>query len=974
MKVRFKKYRFLLILGFILLPAISHGQGVGLPFLKIGIGARQAGMGGVFTGVADDVYALWWNPGGLGHIRMWQWSVAYNRWFTDVYQATLTFAKQFRIIGSRKTTLGLSCSYLGMPPWDATGGKEPLVSAGHLVAGVSLGQRLDWISRALAVGINAQVISSRFDTYKSQGVATDLGILFKPERFKLGRWGFGIFDYGIVTGGVSLLHLGTKMTFDSESSSLPKTWRAGASLRMGRQGGWSLLFASDIVGVQDRKWYVSTGTEIWWKEIVGARLGYTANREDLGDFSFGFGLRWDDVLNSLLGLPSRFGDAFEVAVADVGYGDVLQQTYRGALSHYTVSPEPFRLEEPQVKASQVMGESSEVILNWEKTSDPDPFDEVGYMIIIDKDKDRIERAIRWVEGDMKGFLGSLLKDSLLVCEKTAATTYTTSVMDRGVYYWAVVGYDLNQHAQLSKRGEEWVSQFVVATPDLMVREFRFDPTPWITTTPEQGNLTFVVANDGNAPSAGFRFIVNDIFVPEGTAENRVATRILEREISTMATGEDTTIQWSWSTSNSGLHIIEAVVDPDSSVLELNKGNNIRRESVVSVPKGVFVAPDSVEVVATGYDMTEIPLVPEVYFDSLSSEVKAIYTVEEGVVPPLLRTLSERLQENPDVMLQVLGSVDVMSGEGDPVLADQRAEEVKKQLVALGLSPSRIVVVKSHPRKILGNRTRPRDPHDAKWIMEQSRVVGFHAPQEDEFKIFRPYQIAVDTTLKDDIAFNVRIVSPGEIKSWSLKAQPKPIEVDGMYIVRGDSLWGVFQWNGTDQEGNLVPRNRWYRYHLVVNDTLGRSFETRSDSVYLRERMTIQRREMFGAAKFGQAEPVYKFYWDRLMDIAKELVQNPTMRVRFEGHACAIGPEGVNERLSNARARLFTHAFMERIKDAYPNHYKEVWQRIDSPVGFGEKDPLRLKIKGKGDVLIGDNNSPIGRYLNRRIMIFLFKEN
>lgn len=32
-------------------------------FLTIGIGARAIGMGGAFTGLADDVSAGYWNPG-----------------------------------------------------------------------------------------------------------------------------------------------------------------------------------------------------------------------------------------------------------------------------------------------------------------------------------------------------------------------------------------------------------------------------------------------------------------------------------------------------------------------------------------------------------------------------------------------------------------------------------------------------------------------------------------------------------------------------------------------------------------------------------------------------------------------------------------------------------------------------------------------------------------------------------------------
>src|SRR5437773_9002924 len=37
-------------------------------FLKIGVGARAAGMGGAFVGVADDATALYWNAAGIARI------------------------------------------------------------------------------------------------------------------------------------------------------------------------------------------------------------------------------------------------------------------------------------------------------------------------------------------------------------------------------------------------------------------------------------------------------------------------------------------------------------------------------------------------------------------------------------------------------------------------------------------------------------------------------------------------------------------------------------------------------------------------------------------------------------------------------------------------------------------------------------------------------------------------------------------
>jgi len=161
--------------------------------------------------------------------------------------------------------------------------------------------------------------------------------------------------------------------------------------------------------------------------------------------------------------------------------------------------------------------------------------------------------------------------------------------------------------------------------------------------------------------------------------------------------------------------------------------------------------------------------------------------------------------------------------------------------------------------------------------------------------------------------------------------------------------------------------------LVLEDTLGRSFMTFADSLYLKEKVTIRRREMFGAAQFAKAEPVYQFYWDRLMDVARELIENPDMRLQFEGHACSIGSFDVNERLSHQRAWLFTNTFLERLRKTFPAQYNDVAARLASPSGFGEMEPLRLKLRGQPEVLLGDNEHPVGRYMNRRIMVLLIQE-
>jgi hypothetical protein len=269
---------------------------------------------------------------------------------------------------------------------------------------------------------------------------------------------------------------------------------------------------------------------------------------------------------------------------------------------------------------------------------------------------------------------------------------------------------------------------------------------------------------------------------------------------------------------------------------------------------------------------------------------------------------------------------------------------------------------------------PRNPQDAEWVMQQNRVVAFGVEQKFEETLFQPYQFAVDTTMRDSVKFDSRIYSPSGIQNWELSGQTGALELDSRRAAGVDSLWGDLIWKGTDRNKVVVQRNLWYRYSLLVTDTLGRTFRTPNDSIFLQEKRTIQRQEIFGAAKFAKVEPVYAFYWDRVMSVIGEMISNPDMRLRFEGHACAIGPARINERLSYQRASDFTQKVLERVKARFPGQYEDIRRRISEPVGLGNREPLALQLKGTGQVLLGDNRTPTGRYMNRRIAVLLYREN
>ena len=81
----------------------------------------------------------------------------YNKYFADMYYGALTSVKQFRILGSRKTTAGNGLFFHGMPEWDSTEGQAiEKGSANNTLLVGSFGQRIDWLTQDLSAGINAK--------------------------------------------------------------------------------------------------------------------------------------------------------------------------------------------------------------------------------------------------------------------------------------------------------------------------------------------------------------------------------------------------------------------------------------------------------------------------------------------------------------------------------------------------------------------------------------------------------------------------------------------------------------------------------------------------------------------------------------------------------------------------------------------------------------------------------------------------
>ncbi len=260
----------------------SGGGSSGAEFLRVGLGARPAGLGDSFTGLADDVTAATWNPAGLGQIDRVEVSGMHMAWLGDAAYESLAAAFPLGGWG----TIALSGAYVNIPAFDSTGGASSAQgTAADGVVGLSFGGSMSKIApgsedvRGLYYGATVKYIFRSLGgwvdpaggtaaAYSAGAVAADAGMLYRYSRD--------------VTIGASLLHLGQPVTFlGDEADALPMTVRGGAAWRAVETKSFELLALGDVIkpvdpdggAFTDGTWY-GGGLEAKAFGIVSLRGGY----------------------------------------------------------------------------------------------------------------------------------------------------------------------------------------------------------------------------------------------------------------------------------------------------------------------------------------------------------------------------------------------------------------------------------------------------------------------------------------------------------------------------------------------------------------------------------------------------------------------------------------------------------------------------------------------------------------------------
>ncbi|HNZ29375.1 MAG TPA: PorV/PorQ family protein [Candidatus Goldiibacteriota bacterium] len=333
--------------------AVGAGS-TGLNFIKISQGARQAGMGEAFTGIADDVNAVFWNPAGLSQLTRHQACLMHSVWMLDVNFEYGAYAFPLGELG----TIGIYGVYLNAgeilkTEEDSLGNPiftEEKVGATNFNITLAYGRKLsaffgkDSVFSDFAAGLSVNISSEDIAGDAGGGYGLNLSTLFNP-RYENYSFGMSVENVGFSNNRPSLplaVRLGFGYRFALENVILPFT-DEGAFIFPDNSAAAGL---DVIVYPTEQIVRFNAGVEKMWTlnkyHSVGVRAGY----KFLHDLGFAAGI------TAGLGYKLTAGEknSIEIDYSLNPYGD-LGLTHRISLTgKFLGEPETRKVQDKQTAA------------------------------------------------------------------------------------------------------------------------------------------------------------------------------------------------------------------------------------------------------------------------------------------------------------------------------------------------------------------------------------------------------------------------------------------------------------------------------------------------------------------------------------------------------------------------------------------------------------------------------------------------
>lgn len=247
-------------------------------FLKVGVGARNVGLGSASTSITEDVGQMFWNPAGVAlRTEQMQATFSYNKWIADLNHNAFGLSYKLGDIG----TVGIGAIMFGVNNIKAY---RDIAPAGMEAFATDFSSTDTYnyqdlslqatfahtFSDQLSLGVTMKDISENIDDMTKGAFAVDLGSIYN-----LGSLGNILYDWKI---SARLSNLGSGIKYYDVESPIPITFGVGSSFKpLKDEKLGELLIAVDAVKPQDSPQLYYVGGEYTWGNLISVRGGYKVN-------------------------------------------------------------------------------------------------------------------------------------------------------------------------------------------------------------------------------------------------------------------------------------------------------------------------------------------------------------------------------------------------------------------------------------------------------------------------------------------------------------------------------------------------------------------------------------------------------------------------------------------------------------------------------------------------------------------------
>ena len=302
---------FSVLLMLILPFALSGISQATMLFLTFEPGARANAMGRAYSAIADDAYAMWWNPGAAAFNKNTQIAATHIPWLQgsgikDMFYEYLGFNNYFYGIGN----INAHIIWLDAGTQPRTNGNNVYLGDFHTydVAGV-LGYSYEVIPEKIGVGGNFKLLYSYLGPgtglTETEGsafsFAFDAGVLFKDVAVDN-------FNASVV-----IQNIGPNVTYvdKDQSDPAPMTFRAGLGYTVFDNPMGRLITTAEMSKILADETIYGVGAEYTYLNLIALRGGYYSDQVgEVEGASFGVGVHYK--------FSNRYKLGFDFAMVPAG--------------------------------------------------------------------------------------------------------------------------------------------------------------------------------------------------------------------------------------------------------------------------------------------------------------------------------------------------------------------------------------------------------------------------------------------------------------------------------------------------------------------------------------------------------------------------------------------------------------------------------------------------------------------------------